>query len=97
MLRELLIDGHIPNLPSLGKLPNFPRLFTFIGDIYSLGSRSQFYKLKVGDQATRWARDEFDCIQPVQTMDLAEGNSRVVRTLAVIDGVLLLEYVNGLT
>jgi tRNA A-37 threonylcarbamoyl transferase component Bud32 len=58
---------------------------------------AKFYTLKVGDEATHWARHEFDCIQRVRTVGLAEGNGRVVRALAVIDGILLLEYINGLT
>lgn len=58
---------------------------------------AKFYTVKMGEKAERYARREFECTQRARTAGLAEGDARAVRPLADWRGVLLLEYVDGLT
>jgi len=58
---------------------------------------AKFYVVKVGDAAAEYARRELERIQRAQAGSLAEGDTRVIRALALWRGILFLEYADGLT
>jgi tRNA A-37 threonylcarbamoyl transferase component Bud32 len=58
---------------------------------------AKFYTVKMGEKARRYARREFESTQRARETGLAEARVRAVRPLANWRGVLLLEYIDGLT
>lgn len=58
---------------------------------------AKFYTVKTGDNADRHARHEFEVTQQARAAGLAQGDYRALEPLAVWRGVLILEYVDGLT
>ncbi|MBN1966952.1 MAG: aminoglycoside phosphotransferase family protein [Anaerolineae bacterium] len=58
---------------------------------------TKFYSIKTRDAAERHARQELELTQQARAAELAEGSIRALQPLGVFQGVLLLEYVNGLT
>jgi hypothetical protein len=58
---------------------------------------AKFYTEKMGEKSERYARREFERSRQARAAGLAKGNARAVRPLASWRGVLLLEYVDGLT
>jgi len=58
---------------------------------------AKFYAIKTGTSAQKHAEQEFEWIQRAQAAGLAKGDVRAIRPLALWQGVLFLEYVDGLT
>lgn len=58
---------------------------------------AKFYTVKTNTSAAQHARQELDLTQQAQAAGLAAGSIRALHTLGVYRGVLLLEYVSGLT
>lgn len=57
----------------------------------------KFYDQKTGKEAARYAERELEKINRVRSAGLDSGKLRAIRALATWRGVLLLEYVSGLT
>ncbi len=58
---------------------------------------AKFYAAKTGKDAPRHAQREYDMTLQARAAGLSAGDIRALRPLAVWRGVLLLEYVDGLT
>jgi len=58
---------------------------------------AKFYVVKAGSSAQKYAARELECIHQIRDLGLADHKARAVAALALWRGVLLLEYVPGLT
>ncbi len=58
---------------------------------------AKFYRAKTGEAASRYARREFEFLEQARGLGLDAGALRVVKPLALWQGVLFLEYIDGLT
>jgi aminoglycoside phosphotransferase (APT) family kinase protein len=58
---------------------------------------AKFYTVKTGDSAPKHARREQEYIQQVHALGLAQDEMRALNAWGVWQGVLFLEYVDGLT
>jgi len=58
---------------------------------------AKFYTVKTGADAKRHAAREYQCIQQTWEVGITENNMRAVHPLGLWQGVLFLEYVDGLT